>query len=197
MNSPTVKCLIVSLLLFLGGCAGTEFVRMSDDQLVLGRTTPEQITARLGAPYREGTLTKNDRQVRTMTYAYASTGGEAAADGVTPARGQGFYFFENKLVGWEFTSSWKADSTDFDGAKVQSIKRGESTRADVERLLGRAGGKLVYPMIPGRDEEAVNYVYSQTKGTAFNLQFYLKQLFVTFDRKGVVTNVEFVESGQR
>jgi len=197
MKSSVVNSAVISLGVLLTGCAGTNFVRMADDAMILGQTTSDQIAARLGAPYREGVVTKNNQQIKTSSYAYASTGGEAAAAGVTAARSQGFYFFSNKLVGYEFTSSWKEDSTNFDGGKVPQIKKGESTRSDVVRLLGNPGGRYIYPVIPNNDEEAMNYMYNQTSGSAFNLKFYQKQLVVTFNRQGIVTNVEFAESGQK
>lgn len=197
MKSLIVKCAVISLGFILTGCAGTNFVRVSDDALVLGQTTSEQITARLGAPYREGTVTKNEQLIKTASYAYANTGGEASAEGVVAARSQGFYFFNNKVVGYEFTSSWKEDSTNFDSDKVSQIKKGESTRSDVVRLLGNPGGKYIYPVIPNSGEEAVNYLYNQTKGSAFNLKFYQKSLIVTFNKQGIVSNVEFTESGQK
>lgn len=153
--------------------------------------------ARLGSPYREGVVTKNEQQIKTASYAYASAGGEGAAEGVTPARGQGFYYSNNKLVGYDFSSSWKEDNTNFDGGKVAQIKKGESTRADVLRLFGRPGGKYIYPMIPNKDEDAVNYLYNHVTGTAFNLKFYQKQLVVTFNKQGIVTSVDFTESGQK
>ena len=197
MKLSLVKCGVISLCILLTGCAGTNFVRVADDALVLGETTSEQITARLGSPYREGTVTKNDQQIKTASYAYASTGGEAAAEGVTAARSQGFYFFNNKVVGYEFISSWKEDSTNFDSGKISQIKKGESTRSDVLRLLGNPGGKYIYPVIPNSGEDAVNYFYNQTTGSAFNIKFYQKQLVVTFNNQGIVTNVEFTESGKK
>jgi outer membrane protein assembly factor BamE (lipoprotein component of BamABCDE complex) len=197
MKSSIVKLAAVVVSALLAGCAGTNFVRVTDDALVLGQTTSEQVSARLGSPYREGVVTKNDQQIKTASYAYASTGGTAAAEGVTPARSQGFYFFENKLVGYEFTSSWKEDSSNFDSDKISQIKKGESTRSDVVRLLGNPGGRYIYPVIPNKDESAINYLYNQTKGSAFNLKFYQKVLIVTFNKQGVVTNVEYTESGQK
>lgn len=196
MRSFAMKFMLAAAVAVLAGCAGTDFVRVADDALVLGRTTEAEIKARLGAPYREGTLTKNERQIRTAAYAYASTGAEGAADGVIAARSQVFFFFNDRLVGHEFTSSWKVDSTNFDGAKAAQIQKGRSTLADVTRLFGQPGGRYVFPMVPGESENAVNYVYSQTTGNAFTLRFAQKHLVVTFDRQGVVTNVEFTESGQ-
>lgn len=197
MKLLVMKYFVLSLVVLLAGCAGTDFVRVTDDTLVLGKTTSEQVIARLGSPYREGVVTKNDQQIKTASYAYASTGGEAVAADITPARSQGFYYFDNRLVGYEFSSSWKSDSTNFDGGKVTQIKKGESTRSDVVRLLGNPGGKYIYPLIPGKDEEAVNYVYNHVTGGAFNLKFYQKQLVVTFNKQGTVANVEFTESGQK
>ena len=197
MKSPIVNCAVISLGILLTGCAGTNFVRVADDAIVLGQTTSEQITARLGTPYREGTVTKNEQQIKTSSYAYASATGEAAAKGVTAARSQGFYFFNNKVVGYEFSSSWKEDSTNFDSGKVAQIKKGKSTRGDVMRLLGNSGGKYIYPVIPNSGEDAVNYFYSQTKGSAFNIKLYQQLLVVTFNKQGIVTNVEFTELGQK
>jgi outer membrane protein assembly factor BamE (lipoprotein component of BamABCDE complex) len=195
MKSFAVKLSAFFLIVLLSGCAGTNFVRINDDALILGQTTPEQISARLGKPYQEGTAIKHEQQIKSAAYAYASTGGEGAAEGVVAARSQGFYFFNDKLVGYEFISSWKEDSTNFDNSKISQIKKGESTRSDVVRLLGNPGGRAIYPIIPNSNEEAINYVYSQTKGSAFNLKFYQKQLVVTFNKNGVVTDVEFTESG--
>jgi len=196
MGSMVMKFTVALAAVVLAGCAGTEFVRVADDALILGRTTEAEIKARLGAPYREGVATMNGQQVRTASYAYAHTGAEGAADGVIAARSQGFYYFKDKLVGYEFISSWKEDSTNFDGAKVAQIRKGQSTVGEVTRLFGRPGGKYMYPVIKGEAEEALNYLYSQTTGGAFNLKFAMKKLIVTYNRQGVVTDVEYTESGQ-
>lgn len=196
MRTTIVKLAVTLAAIVLAGCAGTDFVRVADGALVIGQTSESEIRARLGAPYREGVVTKNERQIRSAVYAYASTGAEGAAAGVIAARSQAFFFFDDRLVGHEFTSSWKEDSTNFDGAKAAQIQKGRSTLADVTRLIGQPGGRYVYPMVPGESENAVNYVYSQTTGNAFTLKFAQKHLVVTFNRQGVVTNVEYTESGQ-
>jgi hypothetical protein len=193
----TIKLAFISIALLLNACAGKNFVRMTDESLVLGKTTQGQIKAALGKPYRTGVVTKNEKQLTTATYAYAASGGKAAAKGVTPARSQGFYFLDSILVGHEFTSSWQEDSTDFDSAKVAEIKKGKTTRAEVVKLLGNPGGMYIYPLIPNKNEEASTYLYGQTSGTAFNLKFYQKLLVVSFDPKGIVSNVDYTEAGQK
>lgn len=197
MKSFFPKYAVILLAVFFTGCAGTDFIRVTDDALVMGQTTYEQVSAKLGQPYQEGTVTKNEHQLKTASYAYANTGGEPDDVDVVPARSQGFYFMNNKLVGYEFTSSWKVDSTNFDTTKIAQIKRGETSRDEVIRLLGKPGGKYVYPVITNRDEDAFNYLHNQTRGSAFNLKFYQKQLVITFNKQGIVTNVDFTESGTK
>ena len=181
----------------LTGCAGTNFKQLDSGQLAHGQDSAESIKEKLGKPYAEGVITKNDKQFKTMTYAYADTTGDAAYDGVTAARSQGFYFFDNKLVGDEFVSSWAVDLTDFDESKVSQINKGTTTIREVEALLGQAGGEYSYPLVVNENEKAKVYMYSQTTGSAFNLEFYQKMLVVTYDQSGVVTDVEYTESGNQ
>lgn len=197
MKSRLASQSVVLLAALLAGCAGTQFTRVAEDALTLGQTTEAQVRARLGEPYREGAVTKNNQQMKSLSYAYASTGAEGAADGVIAARSQGFYFHNGRLVGHEFISSWKEDSTDFDGAKAAQVRKGQSTLQDVQRLLGPPVGRYIHPMVAGAEEQAVSYLYSQTTGGAFNLKFFQKRLVVTANRQGVVTDVDFAESGTR
>lgn len=196
MTSRLMTCLAVALSIAVTGCASSGSNQPKDD-LVLGRTSRQEILQRLGSPYREGTLAKNGKQLKTMTYAFATTGGTPVREGVTPARGQGFYFLDDKLAGYDFTSSWKEDQTDFDARKVAEIKKGVSTRADVLRLIGRPGGKYGYPLIASQNGQADVYLYAESKGGPVNVKFYQKHLVVTYDERGVVSNVEYQELGQK
>jgi hypothetical protein len=147
---------------------------------------------------REGTITKNSQIIKTSNYAYANTHGEAVAEGVIPTRSQAFYFANNKLVGYDYTSSWKSDSTNFNTTNVVQIKKGSSTHNDVVQLLGKPPGRYMPPMIAGNDgEEAMVYAYTQTSGSIGSLKTYMKKLVVTLNKQGVVTDVDLVESGQQ
>ena len=164
---------------------------------MLGQTSRQEILQRLGSPYREGTVTKNGKQLKTMTYAFATTGGTPAREGVTATRGQGFYFLDDKLAGYDFTSSWKEDQSNFDGAKVPAIKKGVSTRDDVVRLFGTPRGKYAYPLISDQNRQADVYLYAETRGGPFIVKFYQKHLGETYDERGVVSNVDYQELGQK
>lgn len=196
MKKITLSGLLLSLLV-LTGCAGTDFKRLSENDFAFGQDSTQTIRSKLGKPYREGVITKNDKQFKTMAYAYASSGGDAAYKGVTAARSQGFYFYDNKLVGHEFTSSWAVDSSDFDETKLPEIKKGVTTIDEAIALLGQPGGEYIYPLVASENEKAKVYLYNQTKGTAFNLKFYQKILVLTYDESGVITDIEYTESGNK
>lgn len=189
---------ILWLCLIVAACAGTAFVRQPDASLALGRTTVQEIDQRLGAPFESGAMTRNGKQIVARSYAFGSPSGlGAVAPDVRPARIQAFYFFEDRLVGYEFVSSWQEDHTDFDTANISKIKKGASTRADVAKLMGPPQGKWAYPLLPGSEDQADVFVYSQNAGWAFAPRRYLKRLVVTCDRRGVVTDVAYTESGER
>src|SRR5262249_4577113 len=117
MTIRLTACLALAVALVAAGCAGTNRAKPSDDGCGLGPTSRQDILQRLGTPYREGTATKNGKQLKTLSYAFGITTGKPVRDGVIPTRGQGFYFLDDKLAGYDFNSSWKEDQTDFNGAK--------------------------------------------------------------------------------
>ena len=197
MTIRLTASLALAVAFVAAGCAGSNVAKQTDDGFVLGLTTRQDILQRLGTPYREGTATKNGKQLKTLSYAFGTTTGKPARDGVIPTRGQGFYFLDDKLAGYDFNSSWKEDQTDFNGAKVSEIKKGVSTRDDVVRMIGRPGGRYAYPLIADQSRQADVYLYAESRGGPFNVKFYQKHLVVTYDERGVVTNVDYQELGQK
>ena len=191
--------ILVALTLISGllGCAGKDFVRPDASTLRNGQTTYAQATASFGKPFAEGSAIKNDKTVKTVSYAYASLGGKPIRDGVVPARAMGLYFYEDKLVGYEFMSSWAEDHTDFDQTKTSQIAKGQTTQAEVVNLLGKPSGYVVYPMIKATAGQAAVYAYLEVSGGPFARKSYRKTLIVSFDDTGVVTDVDFSATGTK
>ena len=138
---------------------------------------------------------QEDKRFRSMTYSYARTG-EAAVEGSTPARSQSFHFFEDRLVGHDYVSSFKEDSTEFDGNGISRIRKGVTTRNEILRLFGAPGGRYVYPLAERPGGETLVYLYAHTTSTGLHLQHYRKLLAVSIDSGGVVTDVKFSELRQ-
>jgi hypothetical protein len=195
MYSVNSGCILFAFVWALCSCAGTDFVRPDPGSLKNGETTYAQTIQKLGKPFREGTVLKNDQTIKTLSYAYASAGGKPLHDGAIAARALGLYFYNDVLVGHEFVSSWSEDNTDFDDSKVGQITKSKTTRSELVQLLGKPSGYYVYPMIKSREGDAAVYAFSEVLGGMFNRKVYRKTLAVTFDNKGVVSDVEFSSSG--
>jgi hypothetical protein len=180
------------IILFFVSCAGTNFVRPESGSLSLNRTTYQDIINQFGKPYLEGTKLKNENMIKTITYAYSSVGGTALYEGVAPARAIAFHFLDDVLVGYEFTSSFKADNSDFDESKITLIKKGVTTRHEVVTLLGEPEGIYTYPLIGGRDDEALVYMYNHFK----RYKIYQKVLIVSMN-EDTVADLDFMTSGNK
>lgn len=194
MRSRIAKIFAVMAIVALAGCAGKDFVRPDSGALMNGQTTYNQIAQQFGKPYAEGSVLKNDKFVKTVSYAYASVGGKSHRGG-TAARAMGFYFVDDTLVGYEFVSSFAEDNTDFDEMKINQITEDKTTLHEVIQLLGKPSGYYIYPMIESESGEAAAYVYSETKGSAFNMKMFRKILVITYDSGRVVTKVEYTSFG--
>lgn len=179
------------LALSLAACAGVNFVKPTDDKLVLGSTTKSQVVAMMGQPNGKGQKVSNGETLEIITYAYANVGGGPVFDGVTPARALGLYFHNDLLVGTEFTSSFKEGNTYYDPEQAKSIKQGMSS-AEVVTLLGPAGGEYRFPLIANRDGKALVYVFTQTKG--FSSQ--QNVLIIELDEAGTVRKSDFTQVGR-
>lgn len=183
------------VFLVAGGCtAGTQFTRPPAESLELGKTTSEAIRGRLGNPFRESTVIKNGENITALVYSYATA--EPYVEKI-PARAMAFYFSKGVLVGYEYTSSFDEDKTDFDDTKVSEIKKGETTAERIIELFGQAGGRYIFPMIAERDGTGLVYLYTRTdknpmgglKGTRTKL------LIVVLDPGRKVTDVTLNVSG--
>jgi hypothetical protein len=179
-------------IFFFASCAGTNFVRPETGSIALKRTTYQDIINQFGKPYREGTRLKNEDMIKTITYAYSSVGGTALYKGVTPARAMAFHFLDDILVGYEFTSSFKEDNSDFDDSKIPLIREGVTTRDEVVTLLGEPEGIYTYPLIEGRDNEALVYMYNQFK----QYKIYQKVLIVSMN-DDTVAGFDYTTAGNK
>ncbi len=189
---------LVSLLSILAGCGGKDFVRPNPEEFKLGQTTYAQVIQRMGEPRRAGDALKNGKTVKAVTYVYASKGGEPLEADVIPARALTYYFYDNTLVGQEFISSFKSDNSNFDAKLVESIKKGQTTRAEVIGLLGEPTATFVPPMVKETSGEAIGYTYQAIRGGLFSgLKSSVKVLRISFDDKGLVSDIEYTSADNK
>jgi hypothetical protein len=181
----------------LAGCAGTNFKRPDPTALTLGKSTQAEITQVMGSPVQTGETLRNGEKFKVSRYAYAEGAGTGKYPGVVPARAMVFMTHQDLLVADEFVSSFPDDATDFDDAKVSAIVKGKTTRQEVQALLGTPNGRGIYPFVKNKGDVASVYSYSHAKGNVFNMKFYSKNLIVSFDASGIVSDVEYTSSGEK
>ena len=123
MGMALKSLLAVLLISGLLGCAGKDFVRPGSEDFKLGQTTYSQVVQRMGEPRRAAVILKNGKNVKAVTYVYASTGGEPLEAGVTAAHGLTYYFYNDTLIGQEFISSFKSDNSNFDEKRPRRSRK--------------------------------------------------------------------------
>lgn len=190
--------LLVALLLALAGCAGKDFVRPSSDKFQLGQATYSQVIQTMGEPRNSGNVEKNGKQINSISYAYASVGGQPFESGVTPARAQSYFFHDGILVGKEFVSSFKSDSSFFDETKTNRLRKGETTRSEAIQIMGAPTASYVAPMVKESSGEAIGYAYMAVRGGPFSgFKTLTKILRISFDTNNVIADIEFASSGTK
>jgi len=184
-------CVRFVALVVAGLCLlGADFARPDPASFALGSTTEAEIRQRFGNPYGQTTSRVGDRVVTTLQYTYAEP-----RTGVIPARAMTYSFYEGRLVGFDYSSSFGADETAFDDKVVKRIKRGETTRTEVLAIAGPPTGQFIYPTpqatVPGR--RAYVYGYSRSERLApATLETANKVLTITFDDHDVVAELSLV-----
>ena len=186
MNSRILTIWLLSLFLLSACTAGVDFVKPSDDKLVLGSTSRHSILKLLGDPTTKDIKTSNGENVISYTYAYANVVAEPMFQDVTPSRVLTLYFYNNILVGKTYTSSFKSDNTYFNTEKAKSIVQG-MTKQQVLNLLGKSTGEYKFPMIADKTGKALVYTFAQSKGSR-TLE---NSLVVAIDGKDIVQNADF------
>ncbi len=208
MRRPTVVLSLAMTLMAVGCSFGRPFVRPQPETLVLGKTTYEEVIRQVGEPAKTGTVIKNDHTLRTIRYSYTRgiqlTDMESQYINVRPLVAMDFFFLDDVLVGYHFTSAHPRDTTDFEDTKAYLLKKGRTTRAEVIELLGKPSGIYVYPMISRKTDTALVYFHlrPKTESTGFfsrgmRLRTIEKMVVVSFDTNDLVTDVEFGSGGQK
>ncbi len=200
----------IAMTLMAAGCAssGYRFARPQPETLMLGKTTYEEVIRQVGEPVRTGTMVKNGQPLKVVNYVYTCYGFACKVQegtgemGLVPLRAMDFYFLDDVLVGYHYTSTLPNDKTDFDDAKAYQLKKGQTTRSQVIELLGKPSGMYIYPMISSKTDATLVYFY---QGRKLKPRFFgglevkdtSKLLVVSFDTQDLVTGAEFGPGGER
>jgi hypothetical protein len=200
------------------GCmpVGRDFARPTMTTFTPGVSSLDEVKKALGEPTNQLAWSRNDgvfRQssdstplptpfagapvggtVRRLYYYYSWRAGEAVRPGVEPSRSLYAWFWNDRLVAFTGTSSFKADATGFDESKVETVKPWKSLRADVIQAFGQPTGLAVYPATAVEDQQIL--IYRDFEWDTSKKQYESKSLFVVVNGLGIVEDVRFTGSSR-
>jgi hypothetical protein len=172
---------------------------IGDVKKVLGEPRTELSWSRTDGVFRERSAStplptpfdgaRVNGTVKRLYYYYSWRAGQGVRSGVEPARSLYVWFWNDKLVAFTATSSFKDDTTSFDDSKVAAITPWHSLRADVVAAFGPPSGVAVYPAAPAEDHEVL--IYSDFEWDTSKGQYGSKTLFVLVNALGLVEDVRF------
>jgi len=203
----------LAIILAAGGCmpVGRDFARPTDATIRPGETSIGDVKKALGEPRTERAWSRNQgvlaggpndpppptpftaaRVGGTITqlfYYYSWRLGESATPGVDPTRSLNLWFWNDKLVAFRGTSSFRNDGTNFDETRVATIEAWKSLQADVIERFGEPSGVAVYPATAQEDQRVL--IYQDFEWDTAKQQIRSKSLFVLVNALGVVEDVKF------
>jgi len=132
----------ICLVLLAGGCAnvGEKFDATKARSLDLGSMHDTDFRAAFGDPRTDIKQSSDSGSFEEVTYLYAHADLSNAQ-----ARQLSLEFRDGVLNAFNYLSSFDEDKTTADTQKMESVKKGVSTKTDVLAILGAPSGKVKCP----------------------------------------------------
>ncbi len=197
-----IRAVFLTALVTMAGCAhtvGHDFARPEQTGVVLGQMTEADILSRYGAPSSRTSSTRSTASIpvkQPSSFETAQVPGvftflrynyvlnqPPIAGGDMNQKGAIFTFWNGVLVAHDFTSSFAADSSNFDEAAAQVLLAPrQMTRDEVIVRLGNPGGRFIYPMTPTPGMERLRYSYQKFDTNSH--QRSIKAMDIVFNASG-------------
>ncbi len=179
----------VLVLGLLSGCysTGHNFKRPDFTRIKINKTTMGEIVASGEKPDSVSRTERNGKRIERIQYAYFTAEGFATGGGPV-GHAASFYFSDGILIGYLYTSSFSDTSTDFDIEKSILIKKGKSTRHDIEEIFGPPVGEMVFPLIDEKKGSQITYRFVGSTGVAGSNGIISKELTIKLNENGTVAD---------
>jgi len=194
MHKSRARVLFLISIVLFSGCAGNRFARLSEPQVTLNASASKDIVSMLGKPTQEGTVIQYGKRFNVLSYSFARSSFSTFAGRPIASRTQMFYFHDDRLVGHVYTSTTR-DSTKFKEENIEKIKEGETKIEEAVALLGPPSGEYVYPFMEKEGERAKVYYYFAASTRLVKTKIYNQLLKISYNEAGLVTKVEYLETG--
>jgi hypothetical protein len=184
--------LTIVLCMGISSCktAGENFSKPPLEDFKIGATTLREVRSAYGKPFETSKITKHDKFVDVLNY-YFTEYDDLFRGKHRASKFLSFYFSDSTLCGFIYGSSFEDDGVGFDDSKINLIQKGKTTNSEVEKLLGKPNGKMMFPNLDKEaSEKDKEWVYFQYKFLDLNNRA-TKKLEILFDSNSVVKKVTF------
>ena len=202
MNIPTslkLTFLLILLVCLQSGCAslGRDFKYQNTTSLKLGQTSSSDYQEMFGKPLAVKLKDTSDGKFELVRYLYAYAG-----MGTARTRVLDLEFRDGVLNSYNYLSSFDKDKTVVNADQLKQIQRGVSRKNEVLQFLGKPHGMARCPSQHADFKDRCNreseeiWVWTvleklSTFGSAYGgAQIESYNIFIIFDKDGVVTEVE-------
>ncbi len=179
--------IFVFVCAFFAGCTvGTKFERPTDETLLLGVTTRQDVEAKFGKPRSQristgikkklsnGTEVELDPTLRNarfqfLTYVFSDRTMQVLLgnmQGISPAKQLDLSFVDDKLYFYRFISTFKNEVVDFNEESIPKVERNVTKLSEIKRTLGEPTGRGVYPETDYPDQRAYLYQYFEIESSS-------------------------------
>ena len=191
----SILALTVLCLALAGGCS-PKISAAKVDSLRLRETDEKEMKALFGEP--KDLEAYSDTHGSSVVCTYVNTGGTAIGPyRIVMAEGIILEIRDYKLNGYIYFSNDGENATKIDAEAAKSVKVGQTTQADVLKLLGKPAGKMLVPsrlpdMIdiarPGTSEVWAYTMADKLNGWVWS-DVSMKLMLVAFNTNGSVVEV--------
>jgi hypothetical protein len=193
----TKSLFLVSALAFtLVGCSSglKDFTRLDNNQINLGQTTRAEVVSKIREPKSTGKRLINGEMVDVMEFGYMGNNADSDTEGpgYLPVKTQFFFIGkDDKVIGTEYYSSFKSDSTRFNIDNIAKISKGVTSKKEVIELLGSPSIQMIPPLVKAPAVSAIGYHHRTMSLLARSLHTTANKLIVSFDANNIVSDVNY------
>ncbi len=196
MKTKSLHLIHIILIVFiLTNCRSFEnksFNLPKTGDLILKKTTKEEVISRYGKPHNEVKKLMNGKMILFLRYRDASASfwtGEFTGEKVMT-----FGFYNDKLCGYFLHNAFDEAQKDIDESNIELIQKGISNQKNIYRLFSKPNGVYIYPAIEEElenNDKELHYFYKKYND---RLKYTFKKLRFVLDSNSVVKKVDYFTS---
>jgi hypothetical protein len=192
MHTKKFAYYLLLLTVFIVGCGLPPVPRVNDSKLILGKSTLTDLVALVGQPRFTSYAIRNGEKIKILGNAYGQAYAGSSVPGVFAMNRVMYTLHNDVVVAKQYSSTFIADTTNFDLAKARSITLGVP-REQLILELGKPSGAGVFPVAKVKGRQLLIYDFGYSRGGAG--RNYRRFAEFEIDENDRVSDMNIQESG--